>query len=531
MKISEAKFRAPTSGPADANTPDPSRAPWQYYWWQNTLWLFSRRWFHRVWVIQEVALARKATVLLGDCSISWEVIGLAAAILRNNFNSNTPIVEQRNARVDLLYLRTGVLNAYFMYRLSRSQSYTKRIQVDFHDLLVLTQTFDCQDDRDRIYGLLGLHFSRHGHTSSKESFVMPDYSKTLSQVYNQVAERLILESRSLALLSSVQRPPPAWSRRSSKDHYKKSLEPPQPLIDWDMPSWVPQWNFNQTQSLASFQKNPKARSQQLNSPNIKIIPSQLEHSKKSLLVQVEAHSYRISLVSNLWTCSIFDIPDWYHEGKDLRGFPPVTAGIPPTGQGIIPHETLLRILTPENLTEVAMILTAGKDWHGAPIRTADEAAHMADLAAALIRGGLLWVLDEKEAFGRIYTDPRQDEWERLEWGENYNPGEEFSPEIGETGEQFWTRDGKRFCWHKVITDEQFERIRQVLERIVEQEAEKGYQPNGMRFLDAAGTIGRSRRRFTTEDGRRGIGPGAMLVGDVLGWVIDRSGDEDGNPFI
>ena len=292
--IPEAKFDAPAIKPGHARPGYHSRAAWRLYWWQNTLKLFSRRWFHRVWVIQEVALARNATVLLGDCSISWEVIGLAVAILRNNFNKITAGVEQWHARQELLNLRTGVINAYFMYRLSRSQLYTKPIEVDFHDLLILTRAFDCEDDRDRIYGLLGLPFSQPGRTSSTEAmdsepFIMPDYSKTASQVYGVVAEKLIIESGTVALLSSVQRPGSTFT-----------LQSPQKPFDRDAPSWVPQWNLSQTQSLASFQKKLKSRYQQPNSVNAKIIPSQLDPLKKSLVVQVkDADTPRISLISSV----------------------------------------------------------------------------------------------------------------------------------------------------------------------------------------------------------------------------------------
>ena len=47
--------------------------------------LYECRWFHRLWVLQEVALARSATVLYGQHKISWEYIGIAASILRTNY--------------------------------------------------------------------------------------------------------------------------------------------------------------------------------------------------------------------------------------------------------------------------------------------------------------------------------------------------------------------------------------------------------------------------------------------------------------
>ncbi|KAK0611705.1 heterokaryon incompatibility protein-domain-containing protein [Immersiella caudata] len=197
------------------------------YWWAETLELFHRRWFHRVWVIQEVALARSARVLLGEYEISWEVIGLAASILRTNFNTLVPTITHRHTRKTLSAFRTGGLNAYFMYRLSRSQSHKERMNPDFHQLLILTRSFDCQDDRDRIYGLIGLPFSRSSGVDGSP-FIVPDYSKPAAEVYLEVVTKLIQESSSLRFLSSVQRPS---FRLNPEEHGK---------FNPDIPSWVPQ---------------------------------------------------------------------------------------------------------------------------------------------------------------------------------------------------------------------------------------------------------------------------------------------------
>jgi hypothetical protein len=52
--------------------------------WLEVLRLYTLRWFSRPWVVQEIALARRATAIWGACEMSWEWIGLAAAIIRTN---------------------------------------------------------------------------------------------------------------------------------------------------------------------------------------------------------------------------------------------------------------------------------------------------------------------------------------------------------------------------------------------------------------------------------------------------------------
>jgi hypothetical protein len=43
--------------------------------WNPLISLLLRPWFQQIWVIQEVAHARKATLILGSTSQKWDVLG------------------------------------------------------------------------------------------------------------------------------------------------------------------------------------------------------------------------------------------------------------------------------------------------------------------------------------------------------------------------------------------------------------------------------------------------------------------------
>jgi hypothetical protein len=74
--------------------------------WHSISALFSCSWFWRLWVVQEAALAKSASVLWGDAEMSWSWAGLAASIIRtNDYNALTQ------------HSMSGVYNAYLMYRL------------------------------------------------------------------------------------------------------------------------------------------------------------------------------------------------------------------------------------------------------------------------------------------------------------------------------------------------------------------------------------------------------------------------------
>ncbi len=68
---------------------------------------FGASWFTRKWVLQEVVLSTKVDVLFHDYRLSWEWVGLAAAILRTQYDH---VIQDRELH--------NVYNAYLMYRLS-----------------------------------------------------------------------------------------------------------------------------------------------------------------------------------------------------------------------------------------------------------------------------------------------------------------------------------------------------------------------------------------------------------------------------
>jgi hypothetical protein len=191
----------------------------------------------------------------------------------------------------------------------------------------------------------------------------------------------------------------------------------------------------------------------------------------------------ISTVSPVGDKADFCIP-WWAIDKDhgwVSGFHngrPVRYPLEPTGE--ITDEMVSRNSTVRNLTEVAMILTGGNDWHGRPV--VNEAFHAADFARLLLNGGLLWTLED-EAFGTVEGIPEVEEGIR-----------------------------NKYEYRKALSEEQGGQLKASLESF----AGEG---NATRFLDAAGTAGKGRRRFRTESGLRGLGPGAMKPGDRL-CVVD-----------
>ncbi|KAF2028348.1 hypothetical protein EK21DRAFT_90766 [Setomelanomma holmii] len=137
-------------------------------------------WFQRLWVVQKVALGRSAIVLWGDCEISWDLVGIAAAITRRNYDrvkTKDKASQRKEGSIPM-----GILNAYFVYRTSNSQTLINPLRLSFHQLLRLTRQFECKENRDKIVGLLAMPT-----TDRIAQSIVPDYEKSEADFYRNVA--------------------------------------------------------------------------------------------------------------------------------------------------------------------------------------------------------------------------------------------------------------------------------------------------------------------------------------------------------
>lgn len=439
--------------------------------WGTILDLFKCRWFSRVWVIQEVALARAATVIWGRSEIPWEVVGLAASIIRTNYSRISASMRTPHAHYSPpnRQVPTGIANAYFIYRLCRSQSYSKPLEFNFFHLLKLTRQFSCHDDRDRIYGLLGLPT-----TDRVSGEIVPDYTKSRAEIYLDVARKIIGNSNSIALLSSCQ-----MNETNGYCYMNWYNNPRQEGYDESISSWVPQWHFLLTPSLTSCHRGTKSAASRNHSAQLK----SSDDPRKLIL--------RGRIVDKL---SLIKYPNWqeFWRGSESAD---ATMGVPNFGKRNKTHgvHRVAQLLHEGNFTRSdlehrALTLTAGKNWYGLPV--SHLSAHLADYARCLVKEGLLWSLSDG-AFGSRPNEWGQWTLEQPDEGSDSQFEEEALTQVAalpESGE-----------W---VTFEELETL------------SKG-GGNADRFLDAAATACQRRARFTLESGLIGIGPEATDHGDLV----------------
>ncbi|KAJ4861390.1 heterokaryon incompatibility protein (HET) domain-containing protein [Trichoderma breve] len=161
------------------------------------LWdVFHRKWWDRLWVIQEVALSKEPTLVCGGKAETFHNLKIVIEAL---ISSEQP--------VEVMEFNTLFIASTFH---------------QFHALRILNATRNAKasDPRDKIYGILGF-FGASGK-DPENIFPEPDYKKTAAELYADVSRAIIINTGKLDVLSSCY-------------GFIKSSVP-------NLPSWAVSWN-------------------------------------------------------------------------------------------------------------------------------------------------------------------------------------------------------------------------------------------------------------------------------------------------
>jgi len=164
--------------------------------------LFDREWFERLWIRQEIQLAKENAILMcGQDVMLWQAFKKAVFCL----NFKTYERKSLGAKALTFYNRIELI-----FQLSADMSVTS-----FGMLARNTQDCKCTDVRDRVYAQLSIHA-----TFVREMGIKPDYRKTKSEVYQDAVLCAMDNLKSMDML-----------------RYCEMRQD----FDQEMSSWVPDW--------------------------------------------------------------------------------------------------------------------------------------------------------------------------------------------------------------------------------------------------------------------------------------------------
>jgi len=169
--------------------------------------LLRRVWFERLWIRQEVFMARRAVVRCGGGEISWADFKNAVFCMKERgvyFGQTEDELEVSRMFTQRLLLVCGLGQ--------------ERIRLHLITLLEETCASQCKDPSDKVYGIMGmLSGSRFAES------IVPDYTVSAAEVYTIVSVEHMRQFRTLRLLARA-----GVVERGS-------------ALQDRLPSWVPDW--------------------------------------------------------------------------------------------------------------------------------------------------------------------------------------------------------------------------------------------------------------------------------------------------
>lgn len=188
--------------------------------------LFWRPWFHRVWVIQEVTVARGASVLCGPSHCPWSHLTTTAKYIEDHLLSAITSVDPQRA---LKFTELG-------------QRFREGPPHLLLELLSQARDSNSTDDRDKIFALLGIA------EDAEYSLLKPNYKTPLVDVYTTLIRLLIERDQNFDVLSAVEERQFRLKRNRKVDKQIEDLEGNQLPMDSQLPCWVPDWEVHRPSS-------------------------------------------------------------------------------------------------------------------------------------------------------------------------------------------------------------------------------------------------------------------------------------------
>ncbi|KAI9147156.1 heterokaryon incompatibility protein-domain-containing protein [Paramyrothecium foliicola] len=183
--------------------------------WDSIQVLLQQPWFHRQWVVQEAALAPRSMLLWGTHEIDWVsflwtvmyIHALARPFIRR-WSTWLPDVHCLRLSSDLDSLPQVL------------RTLMRGFKMEVIDILRQGRALGVTDPKDRIYSVLGL--AEIFSADQKKVKITPDYSRPVTDIFHEFAERYLEVTKNIDILNCVQ-------------HDEESVMS-------QYPSWVPQWS-------------------------------------------------------------------------------------------------------------------------------------------------------------------------------------------------------------------------------------------------------------------------------------------------
>lgn len=230
--------------------------PYEDRRWEALGAIMRAPWFTRVWVLQEIGLAKNPRVLYGESNFSYRELVAAVGWMRANAGE--------------VALRIGIssLMVHSVWHDWSQDWATTYMQnrLRLVDLLDHGALLHCQDPRDRVYAFLGHPLAR------RLGQLKPDYAKPKLEVFREATVLLLRDAGVRAL--------------SSAEHDSSTISD-------GTPTWVIRWDVSCT--LNNIHIHPTSKFSADNGSGSEIHMTQDTLSLKGIMVDTVEHVFEMDL--------------------------------------------------------------------------------------------------------------------------------------------------------------------------------------------------------------------------------------------
>lgn len=148
----------------------PGQLSFMHHEWLAVSKLLQRSWFTRLWIRQEIGLANSAILVTGHEEMPWSAFVRSLGYISIHLLTHRSLLDWGPEKTT--EFRGQVLAVGDIDLLSSVH--------DILDLIHLTRTCCCVDDRDRVYGVLGML------NTEDQSLIQVDYKKDAKDIYKDL---------------------------------------------------------------------------------------------------------------------------------------------------------------------------------------------------------------------------------------------------------------------------------------------------------------------------------------------------------
>jgi hypothetical protein len=175
--------------------------------WVDYASFLQRRWFGRIWVVQESFFSGNKEVWCGDRILPWSKV-MAAAQLLEETHLDTVLKAYILNIVEKPRFRGSIKTKLFDNRLNNQQIFGKLSKMSAQSLnlgrlLYFSRCFNATDPRDHIFAILGMWDASQQHRGTMFE-IKPDYEAPVSDIYVHATYMAIYEAQDLGMLGLVE---------------------------------------------------------------------------------------------------------------------------------------------------------------------------------------------------------------------------------------------------------------------------------------------------------------------------------------